>query len=168
MPTRRNHPRRTDTGRAAHTTLRYFPFNDELYFMRDDEAREFVAMHNAAKWGDFRRGAPGLYASALARFEGCDDELDERGLPLVTADDHPFDMCDVPGFEDGDWPLYPAFSALRWMPSHIIEACGEVVESVLNGPMLCIWKDREAEIVAALEAEGYLCVRDEELGRQIG
>jgi len=148
-------------------TLRYFTFNDELYFLRDDEAREFVAMHKAATWADLRAGAPALHASALAQFEQWNGWVDEGDRIPVPADDAPFDICDVPGAEDGDWPLYPPFAMLQWMPPRIIKSYGEVVQSVLNGPMLRIGEEQESAVVAALEANGYLCVRDEELSDQL-
>lgn len=163
MPTSRKKASRTETGRAAHTTLRYFPFNDELYFLRDDEARQFVAMHAAKTWAEFRTGAPTLHAEALERFEHWNEGLHEDDASRVPGDDEPFDLCAIPGVEDGDWPLYPPFAMLQWMPTRIIRAHGEIVQSVLNGPMLRIGEEQEQQVVAALEAEGYVCMRDEEI-----
>jgi hypothetical protein len=113
MPTRKNRAPRTETGRAAHTALRYFPFNEELFFLRGYEAREFVAMHAAATWADFRTGAPALHAEALERFAHWNDGLQEEDRMAVPADDEPFDICAIPGVEDGDWPLYPLFAMLH-------------------------------------------------------
>ena len=68
-------------------TLRSFTFDDELYVLRDDEAREFVAMHSAAIRGDLRAGAPALQAEALAQVEHWNDGRDEDDQWAVREDD---------------------------------------------------------------------------------
>jgi hypothetical protein len=85
-------------------------------------------------------------------------EPDER-LPL---DDEPCCLPDAVG--DGDWPEWPAQEMLKWMPENIPGARGEM--SFLNGPCLTLDPAHEAEIVAAVEAAGYRCIKEERLVRQ--
>jgi hypothetical protein len=85
-------------------------------------------------------------------------EVGER-LPL---DDESFEMpwpvC------DGDWPEWPQQEMLKWMPTDLPGARVEM--SVLNGSFLELDPAHEAEIVAAVEAAGYRCIKDESLVQQ--
>ncbi len=68
----------------------------------------------------------------------------------------------IPGFEDGDYPEWPAQEMLDWMPEEA-SRFGEYTNSVLNGPFLVIPPDKESAIVDALEAAGYTCERNDPL-----
>lgn len=39
----------------------------------------------------------------------------------------------IPGFDDGDYPEWPAQEMLEWMPADIVSRFGQGVNSVLNG-----------------------------------
>jgi hypothetical protein len=54
---------------------------------------------------------------------------------------------------------------LRWVPAHIRSTLGHVRHTTLNGPFLTLPPSREQETVAAFEAAGYSCRRDDELTR---
>lgn len=139
--------RLTETGRAVHTTLLYFEYlQDELHFVEEGEARDYLAMWQAKTWGDLRRTAPALYASAMEQF---DDACPRPG------DDEVFEILEVPGASDADWPRFPPFSMLDWMPKRVVRRYSTTVMSVLNGPMLQLSCEDEAGIVAELEAVGY-------------
>jgi len=153
----------TETGRAAHTTLLYFVFNDELHFVEVTEAKDYLAMWQAKTWGEFRRAAPRLRATALAQYEARNEGVEEDDAVPLPADDDAFDIPEIPGASDGDWPRFPPFSILDWMPNAVRTRFGVMVSSVLNGPMLRLPAEREAAIVQHLEAAGYLCLRDDAL-----
>jgi len=160
--------RPTETGRAVHTTVLYFRYHqDGFHFIQEGEARDYLAMWQARTWGDLRRTAPVLYASAMKQYDGWNEGRDGADAFPRPGDDETFDISDIPGASDGDWPRFPPFSMLDWTPTAVRTRFGIIVSSVLNGPMLRIPVDREAAIVASLESEGFLCVRDDALARRI-
>ena len=74
-----------------------------------------------------------------------------------------FDAIDIPGYEDGDWPLWPLQEMLDWMPKDIQQRFGKVVPSAVNGDCLELISEKADEIVKALESRGFSCAEDESL-----
>lgn len=137
--------------------LVYGESSDSLIFVERSLAEELATLHRGfATWDQARTAlSPRRWDEIVDLFE-CADESE-------PADEDAYDLDRVPGFVDGDWPEWPAQVMLEWMPKHVVEKFGRVDDSVVNGQFLSIDPKHEADIVAALEAEGWLCVKDEPL-----
>jgi hypothetical protein len=153
------------TDESSERRLVYGVFPDavngaELIFVPEGEARELAQVHGALSdaetWGDVKATIPPRHWQQIVDAYREDDE------PPPT-DDHSFDRGAVPGLEDGDWPEWPAQEMLRWMPADIRARFGEVATSTLNGDFLVIEAGSETRLVAALEAAGFECRRDDAL-----
>jgi hypothetical protein len=156
--------RLTESGSAVHTTLLYFEYHqDGLHFVEEGEAREYLAMWQAKTWGDLRQTAPALYASAKEQFQWWNEGLDVDDALSMPGDRETFEISQVPGASDGDWPRFPPFSMLDWMPERVVRQFGTTVTSVLNGPMVRFACEHQSSIVDELEAAGYRCVRADAL-----
>jgi hypothetical protein len=82
-------------------------------------------------------------------------------LPL---DNDPFDGMELGCVCDGDYPPHPCQTIFEWLPEEIaIGPYTDIRETHHNGEMLWLDPDHEKEIVAAFEAAGYRCTKDEEL-----
>ena len=135
--------------------------DDQLVFIPEGEAVELAQLRNAlsreqaATWGEFKqRIPPRRWLEIVANID------DEEWVP---ADDDPFDPDQVWGYQDGDWPEWPAQRMLEWMPEDIQKRFGEIGTSVLNGDFLQIAPGSENEVVAALKEAGYTCIRNDHL-----
>lgn len=140
--------------RAPDRNLVYSDFNGMLVFIPRDRAFYLAkihrAMYEAATWGAFRKAVPPeVYADALERTEAQPGAGDS------------FSPEQIAGWNDGDWPAWPAQEMLGWMPPEIQEDLGESASSFVNGPCLYIKPNREQQAVAALQANGFGCKRDE-------
>lgn len=69
----------------------------------------------------------------------------------------------IPGYEDGDWPSWPARAMLHWVPKYIQERFGSTEPSAISGDSLLLATEKEDEIVSAMEVHGYACLRDHAL-----
>ena len=86
----------------------------------------------------------------------------ELSLLLV---DEPFDPELVPGVGDQVWPGRAETLMVDHLPQEIREQFGRVVEPMMSAPMLVIDASCAEALVAALEAAGHSCVRDDGLIR---
>jgi hypothetical protein len=89
-------------------------------------------------------------------------EIGER-IPKLKE---PFKAENIPGYGDGDWPLWPQQEMLKWMPKVIQKRYGSEWSSRLNGDALDLSPDHEKGIVKALMRRGYICQKDEQLVRR--
>ncbi|KIQ20027.1 hypothetical protein, partial [Rhodococcus sp. MEB064] len=87
----------------------------------------------------------------------------ETDLP---ADGEVFDLDTVPGHADGDWPAWPAREMLRDVPQSVREQYGKVEDTIHDGEFLHFDVSDEVDIVQALQAHGWTCVRDDALVRK--
>lgn len=81
----------------------------------------------------------------------------------IPSDDEAFDLDDIPGFADGDWPEWPAQLMLEFVPGSIAEKYGRKVDSVLNGQFLEFDAADEEVIVAEMNAAGFTCTRNDSI-----
>ncbi len=134
-----------------------------LVFMPEHAARELAELRTllpvARTWGEFRAGI------SDARWRRIVEPLEGDGEP-VPEPAAPFDAAQIWGYEDGDWPEWPAQQMLEWMPVELQQRFGDIEDSVLNGPCLQLEPTREREIVQALHAASFTCRRDDAMIRK--
>ena len=130
-----------------------------LLFIEPHVAPELVAFNRARTWGQLKGGAPRLYREAM-RLHGDD-------LPEPPADDDEFSPEQIPAYHDGDFPDFPEQMMLDLLPESIVERFGKKVATVHNGTMLVFRATDEDDIVSALTADGFRCVKRQDLIDQI-
>jgi hypothetical protein len=69
------------------------------------------------------------------------------------------------GYQDGDWPEWPAQDMEGWVPESVQEAFGSIVDTMLGGSYLRLDPKREGEIISAMARAGFDCSRDDDLTR---
>jgi len=125
----------------------------------EDEAMVLDQLYDALgarTWGEFRQQAPeAWYQSALERTFGEEDEAPDP----VT----PFDREQIWGYCDGDWPAWPQQRMLEWVPKQVQADFGNAEASCINGSFLSIEAMHVDKVIAAMEALGYRCRRDDDL-----
>jgi hypothetical protein len=131
----------------------------ELIFIPKDLAEDLVKVHIASEtsktWGEFKANAPDrIYEEAIALLS---DEEDPEVLPQP---EDIFDSASIPGYADGDWPLWPRQYMLEWVPKDIQVRFGRIMDTVLNGEYLQFDPEDTQEIVELLEKHGYSCSED--------
>lgn len=173
--------------------LVYGVVNGGLVFIPKERAIElswiWEAQREAKTWGEFRKSIPledwnGFYSSLKENseyaFEGFFDELRDRN-PKITKkaarlkfnelklsegrlprDEDAFE-AETLYLEEGDWPEWPAQWMLDWVPQAIQREFGKIDVSRISGEMLTLPPEDFDRIVAAFEAEGYTCRRDDQL-----
>jgi hypothetical protein len=147
---------------AKNREVVYADYNDELIFLPIELALELAqirtALDNSKTWGEFQANVPAhVYEEIM---EGMKDDEDLEALPQP---DDTFDAHAIPGYDDGDWPIWPLQEMLNWMPKDIQHRFGKVVPSALNGDCLELTAGKTDEIVRALESRGFSCTEDESL-----
>ncbi|MDP9476105.1 MAG: hypothetical protein M3R38_10555 [Actinomycetota bacterium] len=161
---------------ARRTRVLYGDAGDRLVFIGEEEARDFVRLHEAMQaktWGEFKAKAPSdWYEAAVERLkEQMMDELyeDEGSDPIEgqtfeePAAEERFDADEIPGHADGDWPEWPHGNLESWIPDEVQERFGTMVSNFPFGDYLELLPEHEDEIVRAMQGHGYDCVRDDDL-----
>jgi hypothetical protein len=177
---------------GTRTLLVYGQVDDYLVFIPRQRAIELAAVHSALQsaktWGEFRaqvmprdyEDALTWYADALSFEDFCAEESIDlarraeawsRYQQLSIGERPPLDGDEfkrehIPPFFDGDYPEWPAGSMRVWVPEHIQLTIGQVKDSNLNGDFLTFSPRKEQRAVAAFEAAGYSCCRDDDLTRR--
>ncbi len=131
----------------------------ELIFIPKDLAEDLATLHFALEtsktWGEFKANVPDrMYEEVIALVR--DDENPE----LLPQPEETFDSDSIPGYADGDWPLWPRQYMLEWVPKDIQEHFGNIVFSIFNGPYLQFYSENTQEIVEVLEKHGFSCSED--------
>ncbi|MFU8874333.1 hypothetical protein [Micromonospora sp. SL4-19] len=119
------------------------------------EAAEITAIASARTWGEARQ----VRTMQVWNPVGPEYHDPEDG----PADDEPFDINKVGSVADGDWPPMVAERAMKLLPQDLQARFGTSEATVLNGDILEIPMDREAELVAELRGRGYEVTRDDQL-----
>lgn len=128
-----------------------------LVFIEKRLAEDLVLLRTGvATWGAARS------ALKSSRWEEIVEKYADFEIDM-PSDDEAFDLDDVPGFVDGDWPEWPAQLMLTLVPSSIAEKYGKRVDSVLNGQFLEFDAADVEKIVAEMTAAGFTCVRNDGL-----
>ena len=162
------------------TRLVYGEVQDGLVFIDEEEARDLRQLHRAlgrAKtWGEFKAQAPShWYEDAVERLKEQfldelyyeDEESNSTEEPTFEepAAEKRFDVEEIPGHVDGEWPGFPHVSMGSWLPGEVEDSFGSMTHSW--GPDQSSWvvlaPDKEDQIVSAMRRHGYDCVRDDDL-----
>ena len=105
------------------------------------------AIHEARTWDDFAKLLPpGEWDEILRKW---DDSCEE--LPDPAAE---FDSSKIPGFCDGDYPVWLQKEMLRLLPRDLCEKFGKIQDSVFNGPFLFVPPENLDGLVKALAERG--------------
>jgi hypothetical protein len=119
-------------------------------------AEYLAALLSARTFGDLRRDLP----ETAAKIEA--ESFTDLGED-APADDAPFDLSLLHGYEDGDAPVWPAQELLEWLPADLRRRFVYEQDSVLNGPFGEIGADDLETLAGALRERGCLVERDDEL-----
>jgi hypothetical protein len=138
----------------------YGDVDGELIFIKSDAAEQLALLHSGfATWGDAKNSLSAeSWTDVVERF--ADGETD------LPAGGEVYDLDAVPGHADGDWPAWPAREMLRDVPQTVREQYGKVEDTIHSGEYLHFDVSDEGEIVQALQAHGWTCVRDDALVRK--
>lgn len=152
--------------RDQNRSLVYGIVNQGLVLMSEEKARELAALHDALRtaqtWNEFKeRVSSERYRDVLERLDENDPEEDD--IVFEPQPDEKFDREAIFGYADGDWPEWPAQEMLAWVPEDIQARFGKCISSTLNGEFLFIEPASIPDVVAALEAQGYMCREDQAL-----
>jgi hypothetical protein len=131
-----------------------------LVFLAQEEALKLARLHEALQtsttWGEFKRKVPqDAFEETLERLTEAEEQV-----PDPSSD---FFAERIPGYEERDWPSWPAQAMLHWVPKDIQERFGSREPSAISGDSLLLAPEREDEIIYAMEAHGYSCFRDDAL-----
>ena len=138
-----------------------FGHDPALVFAPADVAEEVDCIHRAIArsktWGEFRHRMPAqaytdLYVDYFSDEPGV---IEEEPNAVPPADDAPFSSDSVPGYCDGDYPLWIASVQERFLPRDMLQEYGTREDSFLNGPCWRIYSPRREAILGALRARGY-------------
>lgn len=129
----------------------------QLVFVGQSLGEELVMLRTGvATWGEAKaRLNPTRWKQIIGKL--ADAEI------AVPENDQLFELDDIPGHLDGDWPEWPAQLMLTLVPSSIAEKYGKKVDSVLNGQFLEFEAADVEKIVAEMTAAGFTCVRNDSL-----
>lgn len=130
-------------------------FDDSLVVMPLSEARRLAALNRALEDSSTWRELQAAIAEDPVTIDYLKDAYDGE---LPDAAD-PVDPEELPGFADGDWPLWPKRAMLDWLPASVVEL-GTVRSTLMNDPYLELDASRFDDVVAALAAENIECYQD--------
>lgn len=147
-------------GREA---LVYGAVDGNLVFIPRARAEELAAahraLHTATTWGAFKGlVSEEIYEEAVERVADSDDDA-----PTAPESDVPLVPDDIVGYNDGDWPAWPAAEMLEWLPQSIEDAYGHSTFTALRQDFLQLDSGRSDEIIAALVTEGFTVTEDVDL-----
>jgi hypothetical protein len=142
-------------------------FLEKQYALHIGHFRE--ALYKSRTWGelnsrvgekDYKDIVEMWVESELERLEYEDDEEPEVAPP---SPDDAFDADSLPGYADGDWPVFAPRVMGTWVDEEVIEEYGEYVYPTLNAEYPVIDPASEEKVVSLLEERGYVCIRDDDL-----
>ena len=143
------------------TDVVYGELGDALVLIPRDRAEELAnvrrAVQGSTTWGELWSRLSEERRAQIAEAFGDEEE--------VPAHDVTLDDVRVPGWDDGDWPEWPAQAMLNWVPAEV-QALGTEGSTRLNGEQLELGPERYVDVVAAMEAAGYAMTRDDALVEQ--
>lgn len=126
-----------------------------LVFMQRDLADLYAILASSKTWGELATLLPAAeYEETIERAF----DLDETGARPQPED--AFCLYDVHDYSTSSWPSWPIQEMLDWMAADIQRQYGKVDMTMFDGDQLIIDPEREAEVVQALEKQGYLCIKD--------
>lgn len=139
--------------------LVYGELEESLVFLAQEEAVKLARLHEALQtsttWSEFKtKVSQDVYEETL-------ELLDEEGPEPDPESD--FLAGRIPGYEEGDWPSWPAQDMLHWIPKDVQERFGSAEPSAISGDSLLLPPEKEDEIVSAMEAHGYACSSNDTL-----
>lgn len=84
-----------------------------------------------------------------------EEKFGDAGYEDPPNDDDAFDMYQIDGAGDGDYPLWLAASMHAWIPSHLLLKFGRQTASTLNGDHWDIDEANAEAIADELRSLGY-------------
>ena len=134
---------------------------DEVVFVPEALAHDLAAVHEAMAesrtWGEFRARL------TEERREQVQELFENYVEETPPADDEPFDVNGIPGFGEGSFPEWPLRHQEAWMPQDVLDRFGRRERMTLDHDYIGLPAEHVDDIVAALEAHGYRCRRDDDL-----
>lgn len=129
--------------------------NDGVVFTTPARARYVDSLNdalNSKTWGEFQSRIP-------------DEEWEELkvGFDEVPGPDEPFDVVDVPGFCDGDWPPWLQKEIPRVLPPPLVKRYAKAGMTSINGVYFHIRQEDLPALLAELERRGIHAVHAPEL-----
>lgn len=151
-------PATNDLDRSVPTSTFVFGIvDDDLIVMPLDEAHRLAtlndALEHAITWEEFLRDI-GTDADTLAYL------ADSLG-PDLPAGDEAFAPDDIPGFAEGDWPVWPQRRMMTWLPGSVL-TLGSIHQTLLNGPYLQLDEASQELVISTLRRAGFECFPDTE------
>ena len=141
--------------RLAVAWERYEEIIEGMRYRAESDRDGWTAFDEFLQTSDQLRPTAAEQQAARAAYERID--VQGRG-PLDTD---PFNAYMIPGYEESEWPEWPAQGMLRWIPQAVQQCLGVGGCSRISGDYLALPTEHEAEIVAAMTAAGYDCRRDD-------
>lgn len=136
--------------------------NGFLVFARPRDAENVSKIYEALQaktWKQFREKMPPEdYLSVIDAIFANTEELS-----LVPADNDLFDATIIPGYLDGDYPLWLQSVMENVIPKEIIEMYGRRVATRLNGSYVEFDISDENEIIKNLRKLDFKVVRRDDL-----
>ena len=146
-----------------------FGHDPALVFAPPDVAVEVDRIHRAIEqsktWGEFRQRMPTRAYTELyaGRFSDDPEVLAEDPDLATPADGAPFSSSEVPGYCEGDYPLWIASVQERYVPLDLLRKHGTREDSSLNGSFWRVYSPHRDAILDALRARGYELSEREDL-----
>lgn len=138
-------------GKAILLLYRTHPGNDGLVFAPPGHALEVGVVHKAIQtaktWGDFKRMIP------LSHKERLEENFAESEGP--PTDDELYNSEWLPGYFDGDYPMWLQSYMHCWIPAKILNEFGNYKNTSFNGDYFEIPHENLDGISAALDVAGF-------------
>jgi hypothetical protein len=165
------------TAETPRTKLVYGESNGGLTFVEKEYALDIAgfrkALSKASTWGElkarvseerYKETVDAWVESEIDRLLGEGDlEDDDEPEVAPAGPDDAFYADSLPGYADGDWPEFAPRMMSNWVDEEIIEEYGGYVQPTLNDDYPIIDFDNEEKVVSLLQAQGYICIRDDDL-----
>lgn len=147
--------------RETMKTLYFTEANGSLVFATPEIAERVSQIHfalSAPTWGELKARMP---EGELESLRSEDEDPDDPPTELDDATKDPADY--IPGFNDGDYPIWLQTCQDNFLPADIRRQFGVVESTWLNGNFWRFDPAHADAIVEALRSKGYEVIRRDDL-----